>query len=644
MASTAPTTPDDQALFTPAARLDEGQTDSSDHLSPDFEPPGLAVRNICYIGAGYVGGPTAAVTAYQNPHIRVTVVDKDERRIRRWNSKHLPIYEPGLRDIVRTARDGILTFISRDSSDEAGKPDGNALDLSAPSDESRPPSSIDMLEVPAREPNLFFSVETGKCISEADLIFIAVNTPTKSSGMGAGCAMDMAAFEAATVEIALHARAGTIIVEKSTVPCRTAQLVQDIMAARRPGEHFEILSNPEFLAAGTAVQDLIHPDRILIGSRRTIFGYRAALALAKVYAGWVPRARILTTNVWSSELSKLVANAMLAQRISSINSISAICEKTGADVDEVAVSIGRDPRIGGKFLRAGIGFGGSCFKKDVMSLAYLAESLGLGEVSEYWRQVVKLNEYQRERFTQRVIRCLNNTLVGKKLTVLGYAFKANTSDVRESLSLDIIRAFLVEKPREIAVFDPYCNPSVIKREIGTLLRDQPVLSEDGGPIMVYSDVYEACMDSNAILITTDCDEFKNAKSPVPSFPALESNDCFVPRLPSQHELTEMDSPSLQTFLPFREPFGLGSGASSPFRRYRDEPSCAEDCPECALVETDGYQIVGDVEKSGARERVDWQRICYNMKKPKWLFDGKGVIDLKEMGALDIHVESVGRQG
>ncbi|KAJ8128649.1 hypothetical protein O1611_g4985 [Lasiodiplodia mahajangana] len=538
-----------------------------------------------------IRGPTAAVIAYHNPHVRVTVIDRDS-------------------------------------------------DMSTSSEEFGPACCQEqvpeMIEVPARPPNLFFSVQVQEAIAEADLVFIAVNTPTKSSGAGAGRAMDLSAFEAVACEIARHARAGTIIVEKSTVPCRTAQLIQDIMAVHRPSIRFEIVSNPEFLAAGTAVHDMLYPHRVLIGHFQTPSGHCAASALADLYAAWVPRARIITTNVWSSELSKLVANAMLAQRISSINSISAICEVTGAEIDEITASIGSDARIGSKFLRAGIGFRGSCFKKDVLSLVYLADSLGLSEVSEYWRQVVTMNEYQRDRFSGRVVRCLNNTLVGKKITLLGFAFKANTSDTRESPTREIIKAFLDEKPREIAIFDPCCNPSIVKREIRTMFRPHPDTgSEEDLPVVVYSDVYEACAASNAILITTECDEFRNTRpQSVPSLPSVHKpNDHFDPRPFAQRDPSEMDILSLEKFLLHSSHVSACEG--DPLRRYEKEPACVKDCSECELAKANG-QI--------SRQMVDWHKISYHMEKPKWLFDGKGIIDPQEMSKLDIRVESIGRQG
>lgn len=664
-ASTAPTTPEGSLTFSPVLRatvdgpLDiESTTLAARGLGnrqlPSLDQSLRSVRNICCVGAGYVGGPTAAVIAYQNPHIRVTIVDRDERRIRRWNSKHLPIYEPGLGDIVRIARDGSREcyFINEpdklDESDVASDETASVSECESQCETHRNVVTV----VSARQPNLFFSTQVGKCISEADIVLIAVNTPTKSRGSGAGSATDMTAFEAVTGEVAQHARPGAIIVEKSTVPCRTAQLVQETLSTHRPGVHFEILSNPEFLAAGTAMKDLVTPDRVLIGSAMTPSGWRAAEALANVYAAWVPRSRIIMTNVWSSELSKLVANSMLAQRISSINSISAICEKTGADVDEVAASIGCDPRIGDKFLKAGIGFGGSCFKKDILSLVYLAESLGLDEVAEYWRQVVKMNEYQRDRFSRRVIKCLNNTLAGKKITLLGYAFKANTSDTRESPALEIIKTLLDEGPKEIAIFDPCCNPVVVRDEIRTLLmKGIAVLKEDGGPIEVYSNAYEACDASNAVLITTEFEEFRNT-TPSRAIPSLQKSSTVRPLFKTVKSLdprpferlepTETEILSLHKYLLRSVPTSTHSDGD-PLQRYKPEPCCAEDCPDCGLVKS-GYSTAGNSDEYKPKEKLDWNKISYHMKQPKWVFDGKGLIDSKEMSKLGVRVESVGRQG
>lgn len=642
VASTAPTTPDGSSTSSPMLRAelaaDLERTALPKMVTPAVQDVTRPVRNICCVGAGYVGGPTAAVMAYQNPDLCVTVVDKNEQRIRRWNSEHLPIYEPGLADIVRIARDGSRKcyFDNEPTSTNSGT--SKTYHFCTPDHVYYSTKAT----VPARKPNLFFSTQVARYIGEADIVLIAVNTPTKSTGAGAGSATDMTAFEAVTSEVARHARPGTIIVEKSTVPCRTAELVRNTMAVYRPGVHFEILSNPEFLAAGTAMNDLTYPDRILIGSSTTPSGCKAAESLAKVYAAWVPRSRIITTNVYSSELAKLVANSMLAQRISSINSISAICEKTGANVDEIAASVGRDPRIGDKFLKAGIGFGGSCFKKDILSLVYLAESLGLDEVGEYWRQVVKMNEYQRDRFSRRVIQRLNNTLVGKKITLLGYAFKANTSDTRESPALEIIKTLLEEGPREIAVFDPCCNPVVVKAEIKELIRGRPALREDGGPIEIYSSAYTACDGSHAVLITTEFDEFRStpAKTDKPNPPSKPSKK--VDPRPFAYKVTESDILSLHKYFLHVAPAGTYPD-NDPLQRYRPEPACESDCPDCGLIKASGYSTAGNSSEDRPKEKLDWSKISFGMSKPKWLFDGKGIIDANELANLGIRVESVGRQ-
>lgn len=414
----------------------------------------------------------------------------------------------------------------------------------------------------------------------------------------------------------------------------------------RPGVHFEILSNPEFLAAGTAVNDLLYPDRILIGSAPTHSGKRAAEALVDVYASWVPREHILTTNVWSSELAKLVANSMLAQRISSINSISAVCEQTGADVDEVARAIGVDPRIGNKFLVAGIGFGGSCFKKDVLNLVYLADTMGLPEVGEYWRQVVKMNDYARDRFTNRIIKCLNNTLVGKKVTILGYAFKMDTSDTREAPALEMIKTLLEERPREIAVFDPCCNPLVVKDEIKMMLGPPAA----GNNISVYGNAYDACRDSTAVVIATGFDEFRNqAAAKPPQAPATSGaagrkpNPKSDPRPFESSRLAENDWLALHKHMVQR----AGETSDDPLERFNDEPACDESCPDC-LQERESRKTglatgMGSADEYKPKERLDWVRIADRMAKPRWVFDGRGVIDSREMVKLGVRVESVGRQ-
>ncbi len=360
------------------------------------------ITSIACIGAGYVGGPTMAVIAQQCPHIKVTVVDINAERIAAWNGEDLtklPIYEPGLPEVVAEAR---------------GR-------------------------------NLFFSTDVEGAIRGAQMIFISVNTPTKTYGVGKGMAADLKYVELCARQIAETANEDKIIVEKSTLPVRTAQSIKRIIEAYDTPWQFRVLSNPEFLAEGTAISDLLHADRVLIGSEEDEAGRESAQALADIYANWIPRERILTTRIWSSELSKLAANAFLAQRVSSINSISALCERTGADVDEVALAVGMDSRIGPKFLKASVGFGGSCFQKDIMNLVYLCRHFNLPEVADYWEQVVKLNDYQKHRFAKQIIDTLFNTVSGKKIAFMGWAFKKDTNDTRESAAIYVARELLEDK-------------------------------------------------------------------------------------------------------------------------------------------------------------------------------------------------------
>jgi len=366
------------------------------------------VANILCIGAGHVGGPTMAVIAQKCPQHRVVVVDINEARIAAWQSDQLPIYEPGLDEIVRTTRNK----------------------------------------------NLFFSTQVDRHIAEADIIFVSVNTPTKTFGQGAGKAADLQYWEKTARQILRNSTTPKIVVEKSTLPVRTAEAMEHILNSNGNGLHFDVVSNPEFLAEGTAIRDMEEPDRVLIGARETPSGQRAMQAIVDIYSQWVPRERIITTNLWSSELSKLAANALLAQRISSINAISALCEKTGADVNQVAHAIGMDSRIGPRFLSASVGFGGSCFKKDILNLVYLCEYYGLSEVADYWEQVVKMNEYQEARFVSRMLSVMFNTVAGKRIALFGAAFKANTSDTRESPALAVCRALLEERA-EIVLTDPH---------------------------------------------------------------------------------------------------------------------------------------------------------------------------------------------
>ncbi|KIW07035.1 uncharacterized protein PV09_01929 [Verruconis gallopava] len=440
------------------------------------------VRKICCIGAGYVGGPTCAVIAAKNPHIQVTVVDLSQTRIDAWKSDNLPIYEPGLHEIVTNARDG----------DDAG-----------------------------RQPNLFFSTNIETAIAEADLIFVAVNTPTKGTGTGAGRAYELGWFESAIRKVAEVATSDKIIVEKSTVPVRTADNVRDVLSAiARPGVHFEILSNPEFLAEGTAIRDLLSPDRILIGSLQTQSGIEAAEALANIYGAWVPRQRIITLNTWSSELSKLAANCLLAQRISSINSLSALCEATGADIDEISYACGLDSRIGSKMLKASVGFGGSCFKKDVLCLVYIAESLHLPEVAGYWKGVVDINEYQKDRFTKRITSRLFNSLTNKKIAILGFAYKKNTADTRESAAITVMTNLAAEGAK-LSIYDPKVKDDQIYQDLELACTSTQEYWQLRPNVTVCSDVYAACEGAHAVVVLTEWDEFSNKPSAGYNGPRLD---------------------------------------------------------------------------------------------------------------------------
>ncbi|WP_438482279.1 UDP-glucose 6-dehydrogenase [Oleiharenicola lentus] len=410
--------------------------------------------NICCIGAGYVGGPTMAMIALKCPDITVTVVDMNATRVAAWNSGNLPIFEPGLQEIVEESR---------------GR-------------------------------NLFFSTDVAGHIKKADIIFVAVNTPTKTYGVGAGRAADLRYIESVARTIAEHAESDKIIVEKSTIPVKTADAIQTIVSSNSKGLKFHVLSNPEFLAEGTAVKDLLNPDRVLIGGERTTDGEKAIETLAAVYGRWVPRDRVITTNLWSSELSKLVANAFLAQRISSINSISALCEATGADVDEVANAIGKDSRIGPKFLKSSVGFGGSCFQKDILNLTYLCESFGLHDVAAYWTQVVSMNDWQKKRFAGRIVRELFNTVADKKIAILGFAFKKDTNDTRESAAINVVRDLLSEHAK-VSVYDPKVPADEIKHDTLGKGTENPRLT-------IAKDAYEACAGAHAIAILTEWDEFK----------------------------------------------------------------------------------------------------------------------------------------
>ncbi len=407
-------------------------------------------KRIACIGAGYVGGPTMAVIAMKCPQYKVHVVDLNETRIKEWQTDALPIYEPGLLEVVKVAR---------------GR-------------------------------NLFFSTDIAAAIRESDIIFVSVNTPTKTFGEGAGKAADLQYWEKVAREILRVSDSPKIVVEKSTLPVKTAQTMENILNGRNREVRFEVVSNPEFLAEGTAVADLLEPDRVLIGSRETPAGLKARQEIADIYRNWVPSDRILTSNVWSSELSKLVANAFLAQRISSINSISALCEKTDANVEEVARAIGMDTRIGGRFLKASVGFGGSCFKKDILNLVYICDSYGLDEPARYWESVLKMNEYQEARFVRTIIREMFNTVVGKRIALFGFAFKADTSDTRESPAIYVARKLLEERAC-VAVTDPKA-----------LANARLDMAKTEGVVEYVEDPYEAARNAHAVAILTEWDLFR----------------------------------------------------------------------------------------------------------------------------------------
>jgi len=421
---------------------------------------------IACIGAGYVGGPTMSMVALKCPEIQVTVIDLNAERIAGWNSDKLPIYEPGLWEVVKEAR---------------GR-------------------------------NLFFTTEFDKNIAEADIIFVSVNTPTKATGIGRGRASDLTYWESAARMIARVSDRPKIIVEKSTVPVKTAAAMAEVVKSCSGIEH-QVLSNPEFLAEGTAISDLTNPDRVLVGGNLdTVEGRAAVQALVDVYAHWVPRERVLTTGLWSAELTKLAANAFLAQRISSINAISALCEATGADVDEVAGCVGADSRVGSKFLKASVGFGGSCFKKDVLSLVYICECEGLTEVAEYWENVMKINDYQMERFVRRIVKNMFDSLKGKKIAMLGWAFKKDTGDTRETAAAYVALG-LLDEGAVLHAYDPKVTEAQMRMDLsnptykmlGTAGSEQLGKS---AALTVADSVYKACEGAHAIAVLTEWDEFK----------------------------------------------------------------------------------------------------------------------------------------
>ena len=430
----------------------------------------MKIKNICCIGAGYVGGPTMAVIALKSPRIKVTVVDLNSERIDAWNGPidQLPIYEPGLPEVVKETR---------------GR-------------------------------NLFFSTDIDKAIDEAQMIFMAVNTPTKTEGEGAGMAADLRYFISSAKQIAQVAKDDKIIVEKSTLPVRTAEKVKEILEKNNKSVKFEILSNPEFLAEGTAIEDLFKSDRVLVGGDSTKSGKIAVNALVDIYANWIPRDKILTTNVWSSELAKLASNAMLAQRISSVNSLSALCEKTGADIDELGKAMGMDHRIGPHFLKASVGFGGSCFQKDILNLVYLCKHYGLNEVAEYWHQVVKINDYQKLRFAEKIKEDLGGNIEGYHIAILGWSFKKDTNDTRESAAI-YVTDHLIDFGAKVSIYDPKVGKEQIKEDLTSLWKSRGLKESSITKLLelctIYSDVEQAVSNTSAVAIITEWDEFKTYK-------------------------------------------------------------------------------------------------------------------------------------
>ncbi len=420
----------------------------------------MNIKNICCIGAGYVGGPTMAVIALKCPNLKITVVDSNQDKINSWNGhlNDLPVYEPGLSKIIKKVRNR----------------------------------------------NLFFSNDIKKAIQKSEMIFMAVNTPTKTKGKGAGMAADLKYIESCSKDIANYSDSDKIVIEKSTLPVRTAEKIKQILDENDKNIHFEVLSNPEFLAEGTAIQDLFKSDRVLIGGENTKSGKKAIEALVKIYSNWIPTKKILTTNIWSSELAKLASNAMLAQRISSINSLSALCEKTEANINELSKAIGMDHRIGEKFLKASVGFGGSCFKKDILNLVYLCQFYGLSEVAEYWLQIIKINEFQKKRFSEKIFNYFKGELNGKKIAILGWAFKANTNDSRESASIDIAK-YLLRNGVILKIFDSLVNKEAIIKDLDSFYIDKK------DSIEINKKLDNIIKESEAILILTQDKLFTKIK-------------------------------------------------------------------------------------------------------------------------------------
>ena len=559
------------------------------------------------------------------------MVDLNEKRIAAWNSDHLPIYEPGLQEITTAPRDGR----------------------------------------PGHPPNLVFTTDVKACIAKADLIFLCVATPTKYTGTGSGRAADLVYVESATRMIAEAAEDDKIVVEKSTVPCKTAASIREILSAvGKPGVHFDILSNPEFLAEGTAIRNLLEPDRLLIGSLTDERGLRAAASLVDVYANWVPRERIVTMHLWSSEMAKLAANALLAQRISSINALSAICESTGADIDEVAYAVGLDKRIGPKMLKSSVGFGGSCFRKDVLNLVYISQTLHLPEVAAYWEQVVEMNEYQKERFSKRIVSCLYTTLTDKRVAVLGFAYKKDTGDTRESAAISLVNNLVAEKA-DVRIYDPKVEEDSIWMELKWTAKD---FNETKRRVTICQTAYEACEDSHAAIITTEWDEFNNKDAEVH---VREVNGLrVIGRSPSSYltgsgmqfsngTLETSPAPKTADSFPFATAGASATapaatnGVSQPTKSQRglslydnsiingssnSEGLVGGDLQSTPLPPHPSHSqaISPPSQENIPKAKLDWARVAQIMRKPMFVFDGRNVVNAVKLERLGFRVESIGK--
>ncbi|XP_052895746.1 UDP-glucose 6-dehydrogenase isoform X1 [Anopheles moucheti] len=516
----------------------------------------MVISKICCIGAGYVGGPTCSVMALKCPDIQITVVDRSTERIAQWNSDKLPIYEPGLDEVVRQCRNR----------------------------------------------NLFFSTDIEKAIQEAELIFISVNTPTKTYGNGRGRAADLKYVEGCARMIAEMSQNSKIVVEKSTVPVRAAESIMHILKANhKPGVKYDILSNPEFLAEGTAVEDLLKPDRVLIGGEQTPEGQAAIEKLCWVYEHWIPKKNIITTNTWSSELSKLAANAFLAQRISSINSLSAVCEATGADVSEVARAVGLDSRIGPKFLQASVGFGGSCFQKDILNLVYICEGLNLPEVAAYWQQVIDMNDYQKTRFSQKIIECLFNTVTDKRISILGFAFKKNTGDTRETPAITVCRT-LLDEGAQLNIYDPKVEPEQIIADL-----THPKVTESPEhvkrAVQIFADPYDAVRGTHALVVCTEWDEF------------VVCHQCH------RHHASKP------------------TGTDHPYHHLPPHHPSSHHEPRCPVVSN----TVPVVPFAFFPQSLNYERIYASMMKPAYIFDGRKILPHERLQQIGFHVQTIGKR-